>query len=91
MIVWQERAIKDVEHLSGYISQDNPVAAIEVQKRIIALTKQLGEFPFSGVTGEVTGTRQLVVQPYPYLIIYRATPPDNIEILRILHGSQQWP
>ncbi len=77
MIVWQERAIKDVEHLSDYISQDNPRAAVDVQTRIITLTKQLSEFPLSGVAGEITGTRQLYVQPYPYLIIYRASPPER--------------
>lgn len=91
MIIWQERAQRDAARLSDYVSRENPKAAADIQIRIVGMLRQLEAFPFSGVKGEITGTRQLIVQPYPYVMIYRAIAPDRIEILRILHTSQQWP
>lgn len=39
--------------------------------------------------GRVKGTRELVVRPN-YVMVYRVLP-DAIEVLRVLHASQQWP
>ncbi|MQB42350.1 type II toxin-antitoxin system RelE/ParE family toxin [Rhizobium sp. ICMP 5592] len=35
------------------------------------------------------GTRELVVTRTSFLVIYRVE--DNIELIRVLHGVQQWP
>ena len=37
------------------------------------------------------GTRERVVPRTPYIVVYRRVAPGRIELLRILHGAQQWP
>ena len=39
--------------------------------------------------GRVKGTRELVVRPN-YVLVYRVLP-DAVEVLRVLHATQQWP
>jgi addiction module RelE/StbE family toxin len=40
--------------------------------------------------GKKQGTRELVLAPLPYLMVYRIDG-DIIHIARILHGAQKWP
>lgn len=47
-------------------------------------------FPNMGRAGTVSGTRELVIKKTPYIAVYRVDE-NEIHILRVLHGSQQWP
>jgi plasmid stabilization system protein ParE len=40
--------------------------------------------------GRVKGTGELVISRSPFIVVYRVKG-KRIEILRILHGAQQWP
>lgn len=40
--------------------------------------------------GQKDGTRELVVAPMPYIIVY-GVEPDMVHILRIIHASEDWP
>jgi toxin ParE1/3/4 len=58
--------------------------------RLYDAAQSLGKFPYRGRTGQLTGTRELVVVPLPYVIVY--TVADLIvHIARVLHGAQDWP
>jgi len=46
-------------------------------------------FPHRGRPGKKEGTRELVLSPLPYIVVY-AVRGDVIYIARILHGAQQW-
>ena len=46
-------------------------------------------FPHRGRPGKKEGTRELVLSPLPYVVVY-AVRGDAIFIVRILHGAQQW-
>lgn len=35
-------------------------------------------------------TRELVLVPLPFIIVYRVLP-SAVEIIRIIHGAQRWP
>ena len=48
------------------------------------------EFPNRGRPGKKEGTRELVLSPLPYLVVY-AVHGDVIFVVRILHRAQQWP
>jgi toxin ParE1/3/4 len=50
----------------------------------------LVSIPFRGRPGKKEGTRELVLSPLPYIVVYRITD-DAIHIVRILHGAQKWP
>jgi toxin ParE1/3/4 len=43
-----------------------------------------------GRPGKADGTRELVLTPLPYLVIYVHSG-DIIHVARILHGGQKWP
>lgn len=90
MLVWLRRAIADRDAQLDYIAQDNPGAAIEQGDRIAHQVALLAEHPEMGRVGRKQGTRELVISRTPFIIVYRVRG-ERIELLRLLHGAQQWP
>jgi plasmid stabilization system protein ParE len=84
-------ALADLDHIETYIAADNsPLVAIDVVLRIIdTVDVVLPEHPKAGRIGRVENTRELVIDGTPFLVIYRIT--RAVELLRVLHGAQQWP
>jgi toxin ParE1/3/4 len=90
-IRWTEPAVRDLTHICDYIeSHGSAAAARRVALSVYQRVGTLAEFPESGRTGRKPETRELVFTCLPYLAIYRIHG-DAAEILRILHGAQQWP
>jgi toxin ParE1/3/4 len=87
---WSHFAQADRDAIFDYLEADSPQAAITVDERIREQVEGLGQFPESGRTGRVDGTRELVIQRTPYIAAYRITG-DTVRILRVLHGARQWP
>jgi toxin ParE1/3/4 len=73
-----------------YIAEDNPSAAARIDEAIEHQTDMLAQHPLMGREGRVKGTRELVISRSPFIAVYRVKG-KRIEILRILHGAQQWP
>jgi len=59
--------------------------ALSIHRRI----DLLAEFPEYGRTGRKPDTRELVFSGLPYFAVYRIHE-DVVEIVRILHGAQDW-
>ena len=89
-VKWLRRALRNLESVHAYISQDDPEAAVRVVNKIRTGVDKIKEFPFMGRTGRVDGTRELVIGNTPYIVIYRVSD-DAIEILRILHSARKFP
>ncbi len=89
-ISWLDQAVEDLKSLRSYIARDNPSAAADVAQRIRDAVKLLRDYPAAGRSGRVPNTRELVVASTPYIIPYRVKGED-VEILRVLHGAQEWP
>jgi len=87
---WSAHAIADRNRIFDYIEQDRPRAAISVDDRIREETTSLVSFPERGRLGRVDGTRELVISGTPYIVVYCVLR-ENVLILRVLHGAQQWP
>ncbi len=90
LIRWTTEASDQFEAAVEHILQDNPTAAQNVAQAVIEQIEQieqLATFPGLGRPGEVTGTRELVSNPY--VDVYRSTD-EIIEILYIWHGAQDW-
>lgn len=83
-------ALTDRKRLFDYIEAEHPYAAVALDDRLLKQTQQLKQFPQSGRRGRVVGTRELVVQRTPYVVIYEMLG-DTVRILRVLHEAQQWP
>lgn len=89
-VTWADEAKRDRRSLIHFIEQDSIVNAIELDDRVDEAVDRLVLFPNSGRVGRVDGTRELVVARTPYIAVY-AVDQDEVVILRLLHGAQQWP
>ena len=89
-LVWLRRAIADRDAQLDYIALDNPLAAIGQGDCIARQVLQLLQHPEMGRLGRVPGTRELVIGRTPFIVIYRIQG-QHIQLLRLLHGSHQWP
>ena len=87
-LVWLESAKADLDNIAEYIAQDNINAAIDVYLRVKASSKGLLDQPKIGRQGKVKGTRERIVTGTKLIIIYQIA--GRIEIIRVLHGAQQW-
>ena len=91
-IEWLPRAISNRDAQLDFIAQDNVSAAIEQGDRIAHQVDQLAANPELGRGGRKQGTRELVISRTPFIAVYRVRPKaKRIEVLRLLHSSQQWP
>ena len=87
---WSPEAADDLERIVIRIRQDNPQTARQVADAIYQRCTDLRLFPNRGRRGRVTGTRELVLAPLPFIIVYRVKA-EAVEIVRIYHGAQNWP
>ena len=53
-------------------------------------TSALLTFPFRGLQVKKKGTRELVLSPLPYIVVYQIVG-EVVSISRVLHGAQKWP
>jgi len=90
ILEWLPTAKQDFEDIVEYIAADNPIAAIEQVDEIEEQTSLLTSHPKIGRPGRVKGTRELVIVRTPYIAAYRIKG-KTVQILRVLHGAQQWP
>ncbi len=91
-LVWLPSAIANLDGQLDYIAQDSPKAAIEQGDRIEHQVFQLIDHPEMGRSGRKKGTRELVISRTPFVVVYRVKlRAERIELMRVLHGSQQWP
>ena len=60
-IVWSDRALTRRDEIFDYIAEDNPEAAIDLDTSFEVAVERLRDFPLSGRTGKVEGTRELIV------------------------------
>jgi addiction module RelE/StbE family toxin len=87
---WSEDAASDLERITNYLFKETPQHAPELVRAIYKAPSALLTFPNLGRSGKKEDTRELVLSPLPYVIVYRIAG-DAIHILRILHGAQKWP
>ncbi len=87
---WSDRSGQDVLAIGEFIALSDRSAAIGVADRIKGAGDNLETFPRRGRPGRLADTRELVVTGLSYILIYRVFDED-VEILRVLHGAQDWP
>lgn len=89
-IVWSAPARDDLREIFVYIAEENPNAA----RRLLGIIREkaiaLLDNPYIGRTGRVEGTRELVLSGTNYILPYRIIE-QEIQVLAVLHGAQQWP
>jgi len=89
---WLPRARAARQAAIEYIAQDNPRAALGQLDEVERQTDLLPSQPDMGRPGRKKGTRELVINRTPFILVYRVRPhAKRIEIVHFLHGAQQWP
>lgn len=86
---WTTDAANDLERICDYVAETSPDAARRVAKTIVEGVASLHTFPSRGRPGRVEGTREFLFAPLPFVAVYEVH--AEVQILRILHGAQQWP
>ncbi len=87
---WTEQAADDLEAITNYLFENTPEHAERIVRAIYNAPASLLEFPYRGRPGRKEGTRELVLLPLPYVVVYQVEA-DTIHIARILHAAQNWP
>lgn len=87
---WLRKAIQNLNAEAEYIAKENKTAAAEMFEYVKAKVDSLGNFPASGRPGRVPGTRELVIDRYPYLVPYRVEG-DELHVLRVFHTRRKPP
>ncbi len=88
---WTKPAADDLAHICDYT--ETRFGAAQARRAAMAVCDAAGtlkDLPRRGRAGRKPGTRELTVAGLPFVIIYLAGK-EAVEIIRILHGSQQWP
>lgn len=87
---WLRKAAQNLEDAYDFLAKDNPKVAQAFVQDIYRLVNLLTIQPAMGRAGRVAGTRELVVQDYPFIIPYRVHQ-DEIYILRVFHTKLRLP
>jgi addiction module RelE/StbE family toxin len=88
-LVFDERALTDLDNIFRWIAQDSPATARTVVDRIFESVEQLAIYPQMGRAGVVEGTREWVVPRLPYIAVYEVgTLRDEVVVIAIFHGAQ---
>jgi addiction module RelE/StbE family toxin len=87
-IRWAPAAADDLEEIRNYLREDHPVLAQPTIRKLYDVARSLQRFPNRGRIGHKEGTRELIVAPTPYIIVY-GVEPETVHIFRILHASMQ--
>lgn len=87
-VVWSSTALEDVDAIATYISRDSSAYAAAVVQKIIDVTSNLSNFPFSGrIVPELNDNNFREKLVYSYRIIYRVED-DNVTITAVVHGKR---
>jgi plasmid stabilization system protein ParE len=86
---WTVPAAEDLESIKYYLDKHYPNFAEPTIRTIYECVRALKSTPNRGRSGHRSGTRELMLTPLPYVVVY-SVKADAIEILHICHGAQDW-
>jgi toxin ParE1/3/4 len=85
---WTTNAADDLARIVEHVRADSPTAAQHIARTIYEGIASLRSMPSRGRVGRVENTRELVFSPY--IAVYEILGED-VQVLRIRHGAQNWP
>lgn len=90
LVKWLRRALENLNDEAAYLAEDNPHVAAEFVLHVRNSVAVLADQPNIGRPGRITGTRELVVTRFPYILPYRVRD-GSVEVLRVFHTARKWP
>lgn len=90
-IRWTKAATSDLTKIGDYLeTHEGPFLARRVTQTICNSVQDLASFPQMGRLGRIPETRELIIQRFPYLVVYQRRD-KVIWIVRLLHTSKKFP
>ena len=88
-LVFDDRALADLERIYSWIAKDNPAAAKAVVERMFESVEHLASFPHMGHAGRDEGTLEWVVPRLPYIVVYEVDEArGEVIVTAVFHGAQ---
>jgi toxin ParE1/3/4 len=87
---WTAPAIRQLHRIYDFIASEHPAAALRTIQLIRQSLQRVALMRYSGRTGRVEGTREIVIPGTAYLAAYRIFK-DEVQVLAVQHGAQNWP
>ena len=88
-IRWTPAAAADLEEIRNYLAEHMAHLMASTVLSVYNSIRSLKNMPNRDRLGREIGTRELVLAPLPYIVVYRVNG-DAVEILHIHHGSRDW-
>lgn len=85
---WTDTAEEHLDAIYAFIAKDSPEYALRMVDRLTRRSQQIASYPLSGrkvPEYEMEQIREVIEGPYR--IIYHIKP-DQIDVLAVIHGSQ---
>ena len=89
-VKWLRQALRNLADEAEYLGRDNPAVAQDMVAALSASIELLSQQPALGRPGRLPGTRELVIQRYPFVVPYRVRN-GVLEVLRIYHTARKPP
>ena len=86
--IWLETALDDLDAAISWVATYDGKAALQLDNEIAELVNRLEQFPLSGRSGRVDGTREAIIGNY--ILVYTVCE-DRVEILRVIHAARKYP
>lgn len=84
-------ATHDLRNLQEYLEPRSPQGLRRLLQAIFTSMRRLETYPHLGRSGDIEGTREMSIPQTDFRLIYRVSPPNNVDIIRVLHGKRQYP
>ncbi|MFN0139253.1 MAG: type II toxin-antitoxin system RelE/ParE family toxin [Pyrinomonadaceae bacterium] len=89
VVIWSERAVRDIEAIAEYIAQDSEAYASSVVRTILQKSRLLTGFPFIGrIVPEFADESIREIFAYSYRIIYKINE-EEIRVATVIHGRRE--
>jgi len=79
-----------LEGIRNYLEEHHSSFAQSTIRRLYNAARSLKQFPHRGRIGQKEGTRELVIAPLPYVIVY-GVDANIVCIFRVIHTSKDLP
>ena len=89
-IRWSPAAADDLESIRIYLQENHPSYVEWTIRKLYHAARSLKQMPQRGRIGRKAGTRELVLAPLPYIIVY-GIDADTVHIFRVIHGAENRP
>jgi len=85
---WSPAAAEDLEGISDYLREHHPGLRQSTISSLYKAARSLKTSSHRGRLGKREGTRELIMAPMPYVIVY-GVEPQMVHIFRVLHTSRE--